>query len=97
MPAHHDTPERGAHEKEQQGGKRERPRRAGDETEQLIFTLSVFSALRHLGPALRVSLGLVSTKERALEDTDTLKRRTDEAVPTENALRARVWSEMTLR
>ena len=42
MPAHHDTPERGApHEKEQQGGKRERPRRAGDETEQLIFTLSV--------------------------------------------------------
>ncbi|HUB94472.1 MAG TPA: 5-methyltetrahydropteroyltriglutamate--homocysteine S-methyltransferase [Stellaceae bacterium] len=38
-----------------------------------------FSPLRHLGPEPRVSLGLVSTKERALEDPDTLKRRIDEA------------------
>jgi 5-methyltetrahydropteroyltriglutamate--homocysteine methyltransferase len=38
-----------------------------------------FSPLRHLGPLPRVSLGLVSTKEKALEDADELKRRVDEA------------------
>jgi 5-methyltetrahydropteroyltriglutamate--homocysteine methyltransferase len=38
-----------------------------------------FTPLRHLGSEPRVSLGLVSTKERTLEDADTLKRRIDEA------------------
>jgi 5-methyltetrahydropteroyltriglutamate--homocysteine methyltransferase len=38
-----------------------------------------FTPLRHVPKEPRVVLGLVSTKERALEDADSLKRRIDEA------------------